>query len=216
MLDISGNALKIIPEEVYDLINLKTLIVNRCHIQRLHDLTVFRKLHILRLQSNDLESDTVHDLPASLQHLTLSYNLLVQLPTSLYSLVHLVTLDLNNNRIESIYGIERLESLRELLLDGNCLRELPPGISQLTKLHTISIAHNAIHKISSQTGLQSIPRAVFAMPSLQALLLTGNPLSKNDVLAMEGVEDFLVRRKLLKDKTLHGGGWIDHSLFGLD
>lgn len=216
MLDLSGNALKVLPSEIYKLLNLKTLIINRCNIQRLNDISCLERLIIVRLQHNQLESDTLHSLPHSLQHLTLSHNNLVQLPSTLYTLDNVMTLDLSHNKIESVYGIERLVNLKEIILDNNELSELPESISKLTKLHTISLAHNKLQKVSISTGQQSIPRALFLMISLQALVLTGNPLTKAEVLEMDGMEEFLVKRKILKDKTIQGGAMVDLSLFGLD
>jgi len=218
VLDISGNVLKGLPAEVSNLLNLKTLIANRCSIQRIHDHDMhhFQKLTILRLQNNDLENDTLHRLPPSLQHLTLSSNHFHQLPTTLYSLVHLISLDMRHNRLESIYGIEQLVNLRELILDNNSLTELPDSLILLTKLHTLSLTHNQIQKISSQTEVQSIPKAIFAMQSLEVMILTGNPLQREEIMTFEGIEEFLIKRKLLKDKLIHGGGMTDFSLFGLD
>ncbi len=216
MLDLSGNPVKVLPLEVYKLVNLKTLIINRCNIQRLNDISSFERLVILRIQYNQLESDTLHILPLSLQHLTLSHNNLVQLPSTLYTLENLMTLDLCHNKIESVYGIERLVNLKEIILDNNNLSELPESISKLAKLHTLTLAHNKLEKISASTGQQSIPKTLFLMISLQALVLTGNPLTKAEVLEMEGMDEFLVKRKILKDKTILGGGMVDLSLFGLD
>ena len=46
--------------------------------------------------------------------------------------------------------------------------------------------------------------------------LFGNPITKVDVMKFDGVEVFLERRKLQKDKSFSGGASSDHSLFGLD
>lgn len=217
-LDLSGNRLKAIPVEVYQLVNLKSLFLTGCNLQftnNLHDMVNLTKL---KLDHNDLEVEKVRTLPISLVILDLSFNHLVGIPASLNGLINLLVLNLSNNRIESIYGIDGLLALTHLNLDDNLLVELPESICQLVKLKKLSLARNRFTKHSiSRPGDQSIPAALLERSELDHIDLAGNVgLSKAEVMAFAGIEHFLRRRQALSDKNFQGGALADNSLFGLD
>lgn len=215
-LDISGNAVKGLPVELYSMINLKTLHATRCNIQRVSDLSALDKLNLLDLDKNDLEIDVLGHLPVSLLRLNLSNNHFSGLPPSIINLLNLTELNLSGNRIESIEGIGALSSLIIIILDNNQLMEIPMDASNLTKLRQISLKNNRFKK-KSIAGLQSIPALFFTLTNVDNIDLSGNSeLLKADLMGFDGVETFIERRKKTKDKSLQGGAITSLDLFGLD
>lgn len=199
------------------MVQLKSLFISGCAVQYVNNLEGLEKLTKLKLDHNDLEQDKLGALPATLITLNLSFNHFSSLPAVLNSLVNLVSLEMQNNRIESLYGIELLVSLEDINLDDNLLCDLPEQICALTKLKKISLARNRFTKVSStRPGEQSIPAALLQNSALDHIELAGNAITKADVLKFDGIDKFLERRQALKDKNFSGGALMEVSLFGLD
>lgn len=216
-LDISGNPqLKTVPLEVHGLVNMKSLNVGRCSIQRIHNLEMLSRLTMLRLDRNDLEETTVGALPPSITLLSIRENHFRSIPPSIFLLERLVFLDLSGNRLDQIDGVESLRMLQEFLLDDNNLRELPGAIGELANLQFLSVKNNQLTAQAVSRDGQSIPATVFENSSLERLDLAGNPLRQKEIMSFEGVSVFLARRKASKDKLIQGGGMLDNSLFGLN
>lgn len=217
-LDLSGNDLKTVPVEVYQLVNIKSLFMSGCNIQYTNDLRVLPRLVKLKLDHNDLEVDKIGPISPTVTMLNLSFNHLTGIPAVLTGLVNLITLDLSSNRIESLYGIDALVALVEVTLDDNRLVELPESICVLVKLRRISLARNRIGKYAvTRPGQQSIPAALLENSELDHIDLSGNPgICRADVMSFAGVDQFLARRQALKDKNFSGGALTDGTLFGLE
>jgi len=245
-LDLSENSLKTMPREVFSMTNLKSLYLSKCNMQRTFPINNLEKLLHLKLDHNDLEIDLsdgdgldrLAALPLSLLQLDLSFNHYIKLPGALFTLINLVELNLQGNRIISIEGIGHLTNLEDLLLDENCLTEVPDEVALLVKLRSISLKSNRIGKYcplspqeeqrqASAEALsekqlyelqhrQSISAGLFTHTSVVSINLMGNIVKKEEVLSFEGVDVFLQRRKLSKDKSFAGGALTDHSIFGLD
>lgn len=216
-LDISGNALKMIPVQVYQLSNVKTLLANGCSIQYTNSLEALTKLTKLGLDHNILEDDKIGPLPESLITLNLSFNHLNNFPAALHCLVNLISLQLSSNRIESLYGIDMLVSLEEVNLDDNLLEELPESICALTKLKKISLLRNRFTKTAVTREGQSIPAGLLENSAVDHIDLMGNVgITRADVMAFKGIDKFLERRQALKEKNFSGGALIETTLFGLD
>lgn len=217
-LDLSGNPLKSIPVEVYGMVNLKSLFISGCSCQYVNSMDTLEHVTKLKLDHNDLESEKVGALPPALVSLNLSYNHFNCLPTALHGLMYLVTLELNNNRIISLDGIELLVSLEEINLDDNLLADLPESICALTKLKKISLARNRFTKLSvHRPGEQSIPAGLLQNSALDHIELAGNTgITKKDIMSFEGIDKFLERRQALKEKNFSGGAMSEVGLLGLD
>jgi len=217
-LDISGNPIKALPVEVYSMVNLKTLTSSRCSLQRTADMTSLVRLTHLTLDNNDLEELVVAPLPPTLTKLNISCNHLASLPQSISLLINLEELNLTHNRLVTIEGIETLVQLVTLILDDNELMELTCDFSPLTKLKRVSLKNNRLMpKSSTNPEVQSLPKELFTHTALDHIDLNQNAgLTKEEILKMDGVDEFIARRKKLKDKTFQGGAMTDFSLFGLD
>ncbi|EQC42208.1 hypothetical protein SDRG_01046 [Saprolegnia diclina VS20] len=207
-LDLSNNELVEIPAAIGQLINLKTLKLDSNQLASLPDLSALTKLTNLVLDNNKLAS--LQALPPALIKLSARNNQLSGLPPSLCSLAHLEVVDVSQNQIASIpSAIASCLSLKELTLDDNRLSQLPTALSQCAKLKALCVRRNRL-------GPQSIAASILATSAVHIMQLEGNPMTKFDLEAMDGVDAFLLRRKELKDKELHGGLHTDVALCGLD
>jgi Leucine-rich repeat (LRR) protein len=226
-LDLSDNTIKAIPIEVFKLINLKTLILTKCSLQRTYDMSMLTKLTTLKLDKNDLESDKIGNIPQSLQKINISYNFLSAVPSSLCNAINITTLELTNNRIISLVGIGSLVSLVDLYIDDNLLVELPEEICLLLRLRKLSAKRNKLVNLRSSSSThpnstseepyQCIPTLFLTNTTVENLDLEGNVnLTKAELLSFNGMDAFLERRKNLKDKALSGGALMDYTLFGLN
>jgi Leucine-rich repeat (LRR) protein len=216
-LDISDNALKSLPPEVHNLVNLKSLFASGCKIQSTNDLRGLNSLKRLKLDSNELEIDTLGSIPETVTALHLSCNRFTAIAPALHSLVHLTVLDLCCNRIESLEGVEFLVALVELNLEDNLLVEVPDSVGALMRLQKLVLAKNKFQKESvTRPHEQSIPAGVLRLPALTNIDLSGNTgLSKADVLQFEGCGSYIERRRVLCEKQFAGGAIMDGTLFGL-
>jgi len=124
-LDLDGNKLKILPEDVDKLTRLTGLY----------------------LYDNDL-----HTLPANVQHLrklkalSLASNQFENIPPEIFALEKIEELDLSGNRLQVLPpGIGALKNLRILALNENSLKSLPAEILQLKKLEQLFIKGNPLN-----------------------------------------------------------------------
>jgi leucine-rich repeat protein SHOC2 len=205
------------PMPLQHLFNLKGLVLSHCSMCTLPSLEHMTKLQTLHLDHNQLHSDAVGPLPESLKTISIISNQLIGLPSSFINLKQLTVLNLSNNTIIHLTGIEQLSSLIDLNLNNNQLQELPEGIAQLKNLKTLKLKKNKLHSISTTTNAQIITAVILLQStSLVHLELAGNPLTLSELRTFEGIDAFVERRKLLKDKQFQGGiTELDGNLCGL-
>lgn len=229
MLDVSGNRLQALPEEMQQLGNLKTLHAQANALQSTPDLSALVKLQTITLNENRLQHDALGSFPPNLVTLNLARNRISALPVSVIGLSKLQTLDLSQNQLAELDGgVSYCVGLVELILDDNMLSELPEELARLPALKTISLAHNRI-AAQNRDGKQSIPAAIFVQTPLQKLVLTGNPISKvaavtplnnahsfqpcllvpgnrvylqGELFQFSGIDAVLDRRKQVKDRSI--------------
>ena len=197
LLDISKNQLSAIPLEVYLLVNLKRLFIEDCQIQSTKNaLQNLVKLKSLSLANNNLEETSLKRLPVqNLEGLNISGNHFKALPSSIFSLQRLVVLFLNNNRLETLQGIGALVSLTELNVDDNMLTELPDEICLLVNIRLITMANNRIGKTAKSHSGQSIPADFLRNSDVGQLKLTGNTITKTELMGFDGMDEFFRKRK---------------------
>lgn len=215
-LDLSGNSIKAFPGEVNMMLNLKTLIVSRCTLQRTNDISALIKLTHLNLDGNDLEVAVFAPLPHTLQKVSVASNHFTAIPPVLSQLINVIELNLGGNRINDTSGLGTLLALVDLNLDDNMIVELSPDMCSLANLRHLSVKGNQLGKNAiTKPDEQSIPEGVFTETALDSIDLSKNPaLTKAIVMDFKGVEVFLERRKKTKDKAFAGGALSDSSVFG--
>jgi hypothetical protein len=151
----------------------------------------------MRLISLKLVGHKLKELPeelgsclGSLTSLSLSNNLLVQLPDTLCRLTNLVELNLVRNRLKKLpAGFGSLLRLRRLHISGNRLVTVPPSFGNLLKLKRVVLDCNRIRYLPETLGrlrcsslnlnsnrLATLPRCLKDMPNLTALSVCNNGL----------------------------------------
>ncbi|KYQ99761.1 leucine-rich repeat-containing protein (LRR) [Tieghemostelium lacteum] len=152
-LSLSNSWLKVIPSDVWSLVELRDLDLSANHLKK-----VSKSIGLL-----------VH-----LKRLRLNHNQLTILPKELYQLPRLTTLYLNNNNIKTMpKEINKLTSLKILDLSFNQITDISPqtNINQMSNLVELRLRYNQ---------LSSLPANMLEASQLQVLWLEGNrlPLSK--------------------------------------
>lgn len=132
------------------------------------------------------------------------------------ALSRLQELDLADNAIAVLPdAIAQMGELQDLNIDDNALTQLPPGLAQCGKLKVLSARGNKLSG-AAKGEAQAIAAEVLRESGVHVMNLERNPMTKEDLQAMEGFDAFLVRRTKLKHKEVHGGLQSDFSICGLD
>jgi hypothetical protein len=128
------------------------------------------KLEILLLGDNQLQSIPTEIFQLDqLKTLDLSVNDLSNLPSEIWSLHSLESLFLHFNNLRSISeAVSRLENLKTLDLSDNQIETLPISLFSLRKLQSLDLSSNQ---------LQQLPTEIKQMIGLKRLDLSNNPLS---------------------------------------
>ena len=154
ILDLSGNALSALPD---DLPRLKKLRIIFCSANQFTELPVVlgqcAQLSMIGFKSNRIAHVPAASLPPALRWLILTDNRIAALPAS----------------------IGRCTGLQKLMLAGNLLSELPVALADCSKLELLRIAANR---------LTTLPRWLLDMPRLAWLAFAGNPFSAADEAAV--------------------------------
>ncbi len=125
-LDLTKKKYKVFPEEIFLLVNLNELILDRNKLQEIPDRIAGMKY---------------------LQRLSVSRNELEEFNPKICNLVSLKELDLSDNYIEEIPDeIEKLVSLEKLILWSNMLSYFPSSLSTLENLKELDLLHNEMNK----------------------------------------------------------------------
>ncbi|DBA04348.1 TPA: hypothetical protein N0F65_002110 [Lagenidium giganteum] len=213
-LDLSQNRLEELPSQINTFTSLKTLKLQSNAIAVLPDMSGLTALTTLVLDSNALQS-IPNKLPPNLTKLSLRGNQLREIPASVLALTQLKELDLGQNALTAVpahFG-QALPELVDLTLDDNKLQELPACLASCSKLKVLSARRN---QLSGKRQPQSISSVILADSAVHIMNLEGNPMTKVEFEAMEGVEAFQHRRTLTKNKEIHGGLSTDTSVCGLE
>lgn len=118
-------------------------------------------------------------------------------------LPNVVHIELYDNAIERIQGIESLSWLRILDLSFNNIRELPKELGNLNVLEELYVANNKIKCIENVAGLKSLRKLdlganrIRLMQGLQTLTeLKELWLGKNKITEIAGLESLVALEKL--------------------
>ena len=157
ILDLSGNALTALPD---DLARLHRLRIIFCSYNRFTELPAVLgqcpQLEMIGFRANQIRQVPDAALPPLLRALVLTDNQLAGLPA----------------------GIGRCSRLQKLMLAGNQLESLPPELAACTRLEMLRIADNR---------LTALPDWLLTLPNLAWLAFAGNPLSQaNEAAAQAG------------------------------
>ena len=155
ILNLSGNALSSLPDDLHRLPHLRVLF---CSDNLFTELPVClgqcAKLSMIGFKANQISHVPAAALPPQLRWLILTDNRISQLPDEL--------------------GQRPL--LQKLMLAGNQLAHLPESLAQCTNLELIRIASNR---------LTHLPAWLLALPSLTWLAYAGNPVEMAEEVATD-------------------------------
>ncbi|XP_050423384.1 toll-like receptor 6 [Adelges cooleyi] len=177
VLNLAGNAIDAVPDDAFiPLRNLDTLILSSNKIVQISPFALngLYALTLLSLDGNKLTD--VHEECfrncTTLQDINLSGNALKSVPAALREMALLKTVDLGENKIntiepDSFFGMSNLYGLR---LIGNRIRNLTANaFGNLPSLQILNLAHNQIDYVEKQ--------AFKNIPKIQAIRVDGNRLS---------------------------------------
>jgi len=146
-LDLSRLDLKVLPEQVRELTQLRHLSLGLNQLIELPEWLA----ELARLRTIDISFNCLIDLPDALSRLTqlqklyVSGSQLTELSDSLGRMTQLLGLYiLDNQLIELPDSLGRLTRLRELYVSGNQLTELPDSLGRLSQLRGLSVSNNQL------------------------------------------------------------------------
>ncbi len=147
ILDLSGNALTTLPDDLYLLRRLRVLFASNNRFTHLpKSIGQCAELSMVGFKTNRITTVSPYALPPKLRWLILTDNALTHLPDNIGQCAH----------------------LQKLMLAGNRLSELPAMLANCRRLELLRIAAN---------DLDTLPDWLFDLPRLSWLAFAGNPFS---------------------------------------
>eukprot|EP00981_Chlorochromonas_danica_P006107 scaffold1287_cov253-Ochromonas_danica.AAC.20 len=147
VLNLGGNHLSHLPEEILQFTELKILFFGQNDFSHIpSQLGQLPKLRMLSFKANHVQTVSESCLSTNLEWLILTDNNISELPQSIGKLVKLRKLLLAGNQLSSLP--ESMKNCRELelvRLSSNRLSVLPPWLLRLPKLSWIAFAGNQIN-----------------------------------------------------------------------
>jgi len=190
-LDLSGNRLQAVPDEVFRLMQLDELNLADNGIAQLDPK--IGTLHALR--SLDLSENRLTMLPpelagcTNLDTLSLFGNQISTLPEVVLELAGLRSLDLARNRLDTLPSLHNLVNLEVLDVAGNELSKLSHGFAALEELRALDLSGNQLtfigpgdvpaslrQLILDDNHLTEIPTSLLA---IEHLSVRGNPIAQH-------------------------------------
>jgi Leucine-rich repeat (LRR) protein len=171
-IDISTKKLYFIPNEIYDLYNLQTLMAHNNNISIVpENINKLINLTYLSLDYNNLDylPENICEL-INLKELSISNNKIKYLPKNIHNLINLKNFDMQHNIFEQLPdNFCNLTNLQRLDLSYNKLNELPENFNTLTNLKKLDIDSNKI---------KTIPYSFSYLINLKELCVDNNEITK--------------------------------------
>lgn len=183
-LDLRGNGLTSLPEELVELTSLKTLDVGENQLISLPFQALSKlPLRTLHVPKNSLQGTLIPeavDRLETLQSLNIAGNTVeVFAANEALALPSLQNLYIGLNRIKRLPCVSSWESLLVLSAEDNRLTQLPAGFVELKSLKSVDFTGNNLTHLDEKIGL---------MASLSSLKIANNPLRDRKLLSMGSEE----------------------------
>jgi len=151
VLNLSGNALTTLPDDLHRLHKLKVLFCSDNPFTELPAcIGQCQALTMVGFKANRIEHVPAAALPPHLRWLILTDNRIEQLPDALGDCRAMQKLMLSGNRLRALPdSLARLENLELLRLSANRLERLPEGLLQLPRLAWLAYAGNPMSEAFS-------------------------------------------------------------------
>ena len=181
VLDLSGNQLSTLPDDLTRLPKLRILFASNNPFTELpRVLGRMPQLEMVGFKACQIRSVPADSLPPRLRWLILTDNQISQLPDTL----------------------GQRPRLQKLMLACNQLRDLPASLAQCQNLELLRISGN---------GFTSLPDVALQLPQLAWLALAGNPMTqKSEQLALDGRALAAISYQNLRIADLLGEGASGH------
>ncbi|WP_097304288.1 leucine-rich repeat-containing protein kinase family protein [Pseudomonas chlororaphis] len=182
VLNLSGNALSSLPDDLHRLTRLRVLFCSDNHFTEMPACVgQCAQLSMVGFKANRIERVPAAALPPLLRWLILTDNRIEELPDELGQRPH----------------------LQKLMLSGNRLTRLPQSLGQCHRLELIRIAANR---------LSELPAFLLGLPRLTWLAYAGNPLeSEADAAALESVARIPWDELALQQRLGEGASGVIHQ-----
>lgn len=182
VLNLSGNALSSLPDDLHRLTRLRVLFCSDNHFTQMPACVgQCAQLSMVGFKANRIERVPAAALPPLLRWLILTDNRIEELPDELGQRPH----------------------LQKLMLSGNRLTRLPQSLGQCHQLELIRIAANR---------LSALPAFLLGLPRLTWLAYAGNPLeSEADAAALESVARIPWAELELQQRLGEGASGVIHQ-----
>ncbi|MFA5072347.1 MAG: leucine-rich repeat domain-containing protein [Nitrospirota bacterium] len=146
-INLKSCSLSEIPDELFELTNLKELYLTRNNLSGLpQKITVFQKLEKISLNRNNFSffPERLLELP-NLEFVSMSGNKINSIPIRISALKNLISLNLAKNEIQEIpREIADLVNLESLILSNNKIDKLPLELTNLKNLSTLVLLGNPL------------------------------------------------------------------------
>ena len=174
-LDLKGQYLSVIPEEIWSMTNLTHLDLDENGFDSISP----KVGNLVNLQRLDLDQNNLSFLPKeigqlkNLTFLDVDRNKLTSLPEEIGGLTALEIFDLHSNNLTSVpKSIGQLKNLRSLRLEWNNFPAIPSGVYELQQLMVLNLVGNQIDTLDA---------SIFKLPSLGMMDFYGNPVFENQL-----------------------------------
>lgn len=146
ILNLSGNALSSLPEDLHRLTQLRVVF---CSDNRFSELPASlgqcQQLSMIAFKANPITRVPAAALPPKLRWLTLTDNRITELPDELGHCVHLQKLLLAGNRLQTLpETLKNCQQLELVRIAANCLTALPDWLLRLPRLAWLAYAGNPL------------------------------------------------------------------------
>ncbi|WP_236185142.1 leucine-rich repeat-containing protein kinase family protein [Pseudomonas protegens] len=175
ILNLSGNALSSLPEDLHRLTRLRILF---CSDNRFSEVPTCLgqclQLSMIGFKANRIERVPAAALPPQLRWLILTDNRIAELPEELGQRPLLQKLMLAGNRLTRLpESLGQCHSLELLRIAANRLTELPPFLLALPRLTWLAYAGNPLESEADATALESTPTIPWSELTLEQRLGEG-------------------------------------------
>ncbi|QAU34793.1 leucine-rich repeat-containing protein kinase family protein [Janthinobacterium sp. 17J80-10] len=169
ILDLSGNALSSLPDDLPRLRKLRIIFCSDNQFTELPEvLGQCPQLSMVAFKANHIKTVSAKSIPANLRWLILTDNQIEELPAEIGNCRELQKLALAGNRLQDLpatmSACSRLELVR---ISANRLRELPEWLLSLPRLSWLAYAGNPFCEAREQLALAATPVASIDWDALQ-------------------------------------------------
>lgn len=198
ILEVNGNSITGLSNDIHELTNLRVLNVSGNRIDSL-PFESLATLPLIELHADrNRLSGSVFPINLgtlrTLKILNVANNALTTIAVGQVALPSLQSLDITENRFTALPNISGWTQLITLIAGGNKLTSIPEGMTSLQQLKTVDLTRNDIRKLDESLGL---------LDSLTVLRVANNPLRERRFLNMDtGELKRELKARLLPDPSV--------------